>query len=107
MAIKKPIRIYELYGYPGTTPSAQSRDYEGHVLHVVAVSIKQAYYLAAKSIWATDARLPHGIIQYYQKGRDGGDHRLWTGEWVYGGLNLSHGDTQSRILEVLESRRAA
>ena len=66
------IKIYALYkGDGGSTISANSTYYYGYsrtVYHVIAFTVKQAVYLAAKSKW-TDGKRP-GVVEMAKGGDD-------------------------------------
>lgn len=79
-------RIYQLYptlsGF-----SAKTIDYHGEQLHVAAVSIKQAMFFAHQSRWADSADNPLGIVEKYKRDAGApGDHWLWCGCRIFGGL---------------------
>lgn len=88
---KKPLKIYTLYGSPGGSLSAKTSDYLGELMNVAAVSIKQAYYFAGNNKWAESPENPAGIVEYYRREAGApGDHFLWCGCRIFGGLAIKH-----------------
>lgn len=84
-------KIYDLYP-TGYGFSNDTVDYHGVSYSVAAANNKQAHYLAGQEIWATDANSPQGIVEIYRRGSgEPGDHRLWCGCQIFGGLGLQHG----------------
>jgi hypothetical protein len=90
-------KLYHLFGYPDEL-SARTVDYHGWMCSVAAVSIKQAYYFAGNRVWATDPEDPLGIVEIYNRGAGApGDHQMFDGCRIYGGLGLEHGAGKSVI----------
>ena len=84
-------KIYQLYP-TGLGFSNDTVDYHGTSYSVAAGNNRQAHYLAGQEIWATDAVSPQGIVETYRRGAgEPGDHRLWCGCRIFGGLGLQHG----------------
>ena len=82
--------------------STKTADYLGQFVDVAAVSIKQAFFFAGNRQWAEGPDGPAGIVEYYQRGAGPpGDHRLWCGCQIYGGL-FRHGDSGRTIREKME-----
>ncbi|RNM11734.1 hypothetical protein [Nocardioides pocheonensis] len=83
-------KIYHLYP-SGAGFSNNTVDYHGTLYAVAAVNNRQARYFAHNDVWATDASQPQGIVEIYQRGAgEPGDHRLWCGCQIFGGLGLQH-----------------
>ena len=77
--MSKPIKAYEVVGWPGGMVSRYSKHYSGHVMTVLARSSRQALFLAGNAIWfdGPEADPGVGIVAHYS--RDEGE-TLWTGE---------------------------
>jgi hypothetical protein len=102
MRRQQALRVYELYGQPGGSLSARSVDYDGDLLHVVAVNIWQAYFFAANDRWAKGPDDSAGIVEWGQRNHG---WTLWDGqEGLVSGTGLEHGDRPRRIRELM--RRA-
>jgi len=60
----KSIKIYELFDWFGQIQSGwRNYKHDAKVLHVAAVSIKQAYYLAGHGLWFGKNDSPTGIVE--------------------------------------------
>lgn len=62
----KRLKVYELYDSGFGSPTCQSSVYAvrtRHVWHVVALTVKQAYYLAANNLWQEQDGDGTGIVE--------------------------------------------
>lgn len=98
------VKVYRLYLTRDGRLTNQTVEYVGELIEVAAVSIKQAYYLAGHDEWASEPG-DTGIVSYYWRGgpkRDGReDHRLWCGCLIYGGLNLDHMSSKTKMVKAM------
>jgi|tagenome__1003787_1003787.scaffolds.fasta_scaffold16436492_1 hypothetical protein len=102
----RPVKTYDLYPC-GRGFSAKTADYQGEIIQVVAVSIRQAYYLAGKTIWADGPDRPVGVVEHYTKnGPEEGWHRLWCGCRIHGGIRLQHGAGKRAIATAMRAHLA-
>jgi hypothetical protein len=103
-AISATVKVYHLYTTYDGRVSNKTTDYHGELIQVAAVSIRQAYYLAGHNEWA-DQPGDTGIVSYYwrsgPKGDGGPDHLLWCGCYIYGGLNIEHMSSKTRMVKAM------
>lgn len=90
------VKIYSLFP-DGVGYSNNTVDYHGESWKVAAVSNRQAHYYATNSIWAGGPG-EGGVVEVYRRGwGEPGDHRLWCGCRIYGGIGIEHGDDVRKI----------
>lgn len=95
--MSKSVKLYGLFPM-GAGFSNKTINYQGVAYQVAAVSNKQAHYFANNDVWAADVASPAGIVEVYRRGAGNpGDHWLWDGCRVFGGLNVQHGDGKRAI----------
>ena len=100
------VRLYEIYPAAGGF-SAKTVDYRGEIVKVAAVSIRQAYALAARRDGLEGPDQPVGIVEHYTKnGPPDGWHRLWDGCRIHGGIGLKHGASRTAITQAMQRHRA-
>ena len=83
-------KLYMLYP-AGSGFSNDTVDYHGTSYAVAASNNRQAHVLANRDVWVRSADEPQGIVEIYRRDLGApGDHQLWCGCRIYGGLNLRH-----------------
>jgi len=102
----KSIKIYELFDWFGTIQSGMTNyKHDAKVLHVAAVSIKQAYYLAGHGLWVGQN---DGVIGIVEKRVDPDCTEPWL---FFDGTRqafakFEHGDSCKRELDRLLANEA-
>lgn len=83
-------KLYVIYPTGGGF-SNDTVDYRGTSYAIAAASSRQAHVLANQDVWAKSADQPQGIVEIYRRDLGApGDHQLWCGCRIFGGLNLRH-----------------
>jgi hypothetical protein len=100
------VRLYEIYPRGGGF-STRTVDYHGQAISVAAVSIRQAYWLAGRGMWASSADNPVGIVESYgRNSHPGGWYRLWDGCRIHGGLCLDRAASRTAITRAMRRHLA-
>lgn len=90
------VKVYELFPTEDEKFSLYAKDYNGRIIAVAAVSVKQAFFMAYSNMWADDPDNPLGIIWKYDKWRTDNNCQLFTGELCTDLVNIPRSDDDKK-----------